>query len=335
MTVYFANSQNVAPSGIVTHSSYIADKVGGTDGDLITGNTATDSEENPWWQVQLPSVMAIELVLVYNIRGSCAKRLFHYVNCDAANPTGYFNGANQGAVIGVSSEPCSGDSCSGIQCGEIRQNEQSQVYKVSCGGASGTYVYVMLPGSMRRVNLNEVQVWTGPLPGSASPYYLLQANTCCCPARSTFQYAGQQHYHSFRYLPCVQVRCRSDVDRMAEHIPGMFGNGKQLHLFGFELKQLDGGIAHATGSTDSTDVLGFELKQLDGGIAHATGSTDSTDVLGQKEGSVDVDELLQRRDVGASMIRRRRRCRLLLLSLLLLILRLLWLLLLLLQLLLL
>ncbi|KAK3242253.1 hypothetical protein CYMTET_48046 [Cymbomonas tetramitiformis] len=176
------NSLNVAPSGIVTHSSYSNDRVGGTDGDLITRNTSTDNEENPWWQVQLPSVMAIELVLVYNARDSCAKRLFHYVNCDDANPTGSFNGANQGAVIGVSSEPCSGDSCSGIQCGEIRQNEQSQVYKVSCGGASGTYVYVMLPGSMRRVNLNEVQVWTGPLPGSASPYYLLQANTCCCPA---------------------------------------------------------------------------------------------------------------------------------------------------------
>ncbi|KAK3260922.1 hypothetical protein CYMTET_30146, partial [Cymbomonas tetramitiformis] len=160
-------SQNVALLGTASMSSlynqnYASYAIDGNTGGTLAHSQGQYGETSPWLHVELASAASIDKVVLYNRDSPCAARLFHGWRCSAEFPSGTYTGNNQGAIIGVSSEPCSGDSCSGTVCGKITQSSSSHQYTVSCNGATGSYVYIILPGEERMINFYELEAWTVP-----------------------------------------------------------------------------------------------------------------------------------------------------------------------------
>eukprot|EP00854_Cymbomonas_tetramitiformis_P027479 gene27479-33892_t len=135
----------------------------GHDGD--TDGSAAQSaiaERNPWWQIELDGQHEVFNVTVSNRPGSCASRLLRGSECGEEFPRGAFEALDEGAVIGVSLDPCSGDWCYGVECGRISESSASHQYTVECGGAVGSYVYLLLPGDERILNFQELQACVVP-----------------------------------------------------------------------------------------------------------------------------------------------------------------------------
>ena len=106
--------------------------------------------------MELETSRSIGIVRVLNHNtNDCAVRLFYAsVRCSDANPSGTFDGPNEGATIGVSDTPCTGNEmCGGTVCGRIVQSVESQEYEVDCAGAEGRFIYVQLPGELRQLHL--------------------------------------------------------------------------------------------------------------------------------------------------------------------------------------
>jgi len=107
----------------------------------------TRREANPWWQVRIPAVSSgVGVVKIWPRRGR------------------YFDGHDDGAIVGVTDIPCAGDGlCGGTLCGRIAEEISTPPYVVNCGGATGSYVYVQLPGQHRELGMEEVEVFPTPV----------------------------------------------------------------------------------------------------------------------------------------------------------------------------
>jgi len=147
-----------------TQSSALANgKLGsrnGNDGDRTTMAHSSAAEKNPWWQLDLGSDVAIDEVRILNRNGKCSSRLFTGTKCAWTSNSGTFDADAQGAIIGVSSSPCNGDSCFGHECARLTRPDAGfgYEYRIKCDGQAGRYVYVLLPGEERTLNFYEMEV---------------------------------------------------------------------------------------------------------------------------------------------------------------------------------
>lgn len=145
--------------------------------------------DNPWWQLELDRSKAIGVVSVkqpdndLDCRGAWLWREGSYclekpqnINYPLPVASGWFDGLNNGAVVGVSNSSCNGQSCTGgVVCGKLLkppmyggyQNgvshsvqqpvDMRNIVTVDCAGKVGKYVYVQLPGK-GRILLADVRV---------------------------------------------------------------------------------------------------------------------------------------------------------------------------------
>lgn len=142
----------------------------GNDGDFDTQQHTFGSgggEKNPWFMVDLGGEFLVQKLRIWNRPDACGSRLFATGSVCNGDANGYvsgtFSASNQGAKFGVSNQPCSGDSCPGViwcpklitsQTGAVNPN---QMYDSDCGGVSGRYAIVMLPGDLRMLHVTEFQ----------------------------------------------------------------------------------------------------------------------------------------------------------------------------------
>jgi len=152
------------------HNRYVASQA--VDGEWSWKSSAmlTQAEANPWWQVRiLQASSGVGFVKVWPRSGSRAKPFFQGVDWQSESYWEHetFNGTDEGAIVGVIDTPCAGhDLCGGVLCGRITRPVSDGPYVVNCGGAQGSYVYVQLPGQVRALGLEEVQVFAAPVAGT-------------------------------------------------------------------------------------------------------------------------------------------------------------------------
>eukprot|EP00854_Cymbomonas_tetramitiformis_P002112 gene2113-2811_t len=156
--VAHAEDENVALQGSASLSSTYEPASRAVDGDFELMLARSNWDSNPWLQVQLARAWRIDRVSVFGRRDGCAARFLRGSSCGGKEIAGTFDGDQQGAVVGVSTQPCVGDVCYGTICGKITRSSATQIYTVDCEGAYGSYVYVMLPGSRRFLELYEMTV---------------------------------------------------------------------------------------------------------------------------------------------------------------------------------
>jgi hypothetical protein len=124
-------------------------------------STGGDGATNPWWQLDMGSTKQIDSIQLQNRDGSCSSRLFLGSGCSWDHDTNSYDGADQGAVVGVSDSPCTSSGCSGgTICTTIRVPDITDLYHIDCHGATGQYAYVMLPGNNRMLNFMEFDIST-------------------------------------------------------------------------------------------------------------------------------------------------------------------------------
>eukprot|EP00591_Stephanopyxis_turris_P005139 CAMPEP_0195517700 /NCGR_PEP_ID=MMETSP0794_2-20130614/11361_1 /TAXON_ID=515487 /ORGANISM="Stephanopyxis turris, Strain CCMP 815" /LENGTH=2125 /DNA_ID=CAMNT_0040646559 /DNA_START=136 /DNA_END=6513 /DNA_ORIENTATION=- len=126
-------------------------------------NVACDdvcAEEDPFMQFDLSVMNGIGIVTVKNVLDTCASRMFaHGGECDWSMSSSTFDNYNEGAIIGLSQNPCVvGKGCSGIECGKLEQPNEFGNYEVDCQGQFGRYVWIYLPGDCRVLSVAEITV---------------------------------------------------------------------------------------------------------------------------------------------------------------------------------
>jgi hypothetical protein len=153
-------------SGTPAQSSIFANMgaVNGRDEDFdsMVHTIGGAGETNPWWQLDLGGNSAVGKIRFLNRPGECGSRLFKGAGCDFEYSTAKYNAASEGAVFYVSNVSCIGDTCSGHECGRLVQPKSSghHWYEVDCSEARGRYVSVTLPGSNRKLNFMEMEVYS-------------------------------------------------------------------------------------------------------------------------------------------------------------------------------
>lgn len=113
------------------------------------------STADPWWQIQLPASTRIGLVTVTN-RDRATDPGAHWLYRGDRWETGgapideFRDAQNEGYIVGVSDNSCTGSGCSGTVCKHVMKTYWEQDWDVvSCDGKRGSYVYVTLPGANR------------------------------------------------------------------------------------------------------------------------------------------------------------------------------------------
>lgn len=131
-----------------------------------TGETA------PWWQLDMKRVHNVDSITIYNRQGACQSRLFTGLHCVDIAVGSSYTGPGEGANVGVSMSPCSGDVCPDFQlCGRITTKGASVKYTVDCAeGVKGRYVILQLPGTNRVINLQELEFEGAPITGPYSEF---------------------------------------------------------------------------------------------------------------------------------------------------------------------
>jgi len=103
-------------------------------------------EANPWYQVDLHAMTAIDKIQLWAKPESC-------------EALGGYSGQHcslYGAVFGLSLSPCKDGFCDGYICGNLTKiSYKEDWYEVSCGGMAGRYVYLQLMGK-RVLNFYEL-----------------------------------------------------------------------------------------------------------------------------------------------------------------------------------
>jgi len=166
-------------------------------------STGGDGATNPWWQLDMGSVKQIDSIRIQNRDGSCSSRLFLGSGCSWEHSSSTYNGADEGAVVGVSDFPCTYDSATGSSgcsggtsiCTTIRTPESDDVYDVDCHGASGRYAYIMLPGNNRMLNFMEFDIDEA---GAGSSFELIGTDCVTTPTAVT-EYNGGTPSLSYTY----------------------------------------------------------------------------------------------------------------------------------------
>lgn len=123
--------------------------------------------QNPWWQLELTQNEPVGIVKISNFdyydhpedgKTNCASWwLFKGSKCYQNHPLGWFNGTEEGAVVGLSNTPCSSNNgcptgTAANICGRIQAaggRHDGRHYYVDCAGKTGKYVWVQLPGNNR------------------------------------------------------------------------------------------------------------------------------------------------------------------------------------------
>ncbi|KAK3270188.1 hypothetical protein CYMTET_21403, partial [Cymbomonas tetramitiformis] len=205
--VAHAEDENVALQGSASLSSTYEPASRAVDGDFELMLARSNWDSNPWLQVQLARAWRIDRVSVFGRRDGCAARFLRGSSCGGKEIAGTFDGDQQGAVVGVSTQPCVGDVCYGTICGKITRSSATQIYTVDCEGAYGSYVYVMLPGSRRFLELYEMTVTR-----LAEGEHILAG---CGQASAASRRRAAWHGSAARHLAV----CRASGVRAKHHVP--------------------------------------------------------------------------------------------------------------------
>lgn len=121
------------------------------------------SSDNPWWMLDVAQSEPIGLVRISNFdfwnsgqdSNNCASWwLFRGSKCYENRPLGWFNGTEEGAIIGVSNSPCTDAQGCPIGtaeniCGRVQYAGDRNPWYIDCKGKIGRYVWVQLPGAAR------------------------------------------------------------------------------------------------------------------------------------------------------------------------------------------
>uniref|UniRef100_A0A3B4CR54 Fucolectin tachylectin-4 pentraxin-1 domain-containing protein n=1 Tax=Pygocentrus nattereri TaxID=42514 RepID=A0A3B4CR54_PYGNA len=149
-------SKNLALYGKATQSSLVNNTNaafshaynaidGNTDSNYKHGScTATETQQNPWWRVDLLGDYTVTSVTIYN-RGDCCPEKINGAEIRIGNSL--LNNGNNNTRAGV---------ISSIPAGK------SSILKLK--GISGRYVNVIIPGNNRILTLCEVEVYGYPTP---------------------------------------------------------------------------------------------------------------------------------------------------------------------------
>eukprot|EP00038_Savillea_parva_P031288 m.84596 g.84596 ORF g.84596 m.84596 type:complete len:720 (-) comp9600_c1_seq1:230-2389(-) len=134
----------------------------------MTTYSETGTAANPWWQLNMGSVVAVASVDIVNRPDNCGARLFNGITACQFNVVypgsqydREFNATTQGATISVSNTSCSGsNTCPGTLCNRLtRPSTTGNSYTVQCQTPVwGQYVNIQLPGNRRILQLANVQV---------------------------------------------------------------------------------------------------------------------------------------------------------------------------------
>eukprot|EP00441_Pelagodinium_beii_P045086 CAMPEP_0197619698 /NCGR_PEP_ID=MMETSP1338-20131121/683_1 /TAXON_ID=43686 ORGANISM="Pelagodinium beii, Strain RCC1491" /NCGR_SAMPLE_ID=MMETSP1338 /ASSEMBLY_ACC=CAM_ASM_000754 /LENGTH=801 /DNA_ID=CAMNT_0043188711 /DNA_START=73 /DNA_END=2475 /DNA_ORIENTATION=- len=153
---------NLASLGVATMLKGIADREhpvhNGNDGSMASFVDSKVSK-NPWWQVDLGTRMSIGKLVLENRADACKSVLFSGDECGQSVKE---SSKATGAVLGISNEPPCGSEkgCKGQVCGKIQKlKEDAQSYTVDCRGKIGKYVYIILPGSKRKLTFHELEIY--------------------------------------------------------------------------------------------------------------------------------------------------------------------------------
>ena len=123
----------------------------------------TNTESNPWWQLEFEATTSVHSITFHNRGDGCASRMFSGTGCDWEYSGSQFPGDDQGAVFGVSQSSCAvGGQCSGTVCQRVTASNlegQGHEYTLACDPPiDGRYAYVQLPGSSRLLHFTEFSV---------------------------------------------------------------------------------------------------------------------------------------------------------------------------------
>jgi len=152
--------------GIDFTSSLAVD--GNSNPDMLRPNNAgscthTQTEQNPWWKVELASTKTVATVKVWRRGDCCAERLAGF-QVWVGNTAGTYNGAgNQqcdspAAFIAGSTRRLLASGRRLMGSSGYRQ-PQGSTSTVNCRNKNGRYVFVTIP-ARRSLELCEVEVWT-------------------------------------------------------------------------------------------------------------------------------------------------------------------------------
>ena len=120
----------------------------------------TNTEENPWLTLQLAAPERVELIHIHNRDSACCWSRLNPFEVWVGYADGGVNGTRCGRTPGLHNAP---------------QQNSNEPFGVRCGpDAIGTHVTILLPGSLRTLNLALVQVYgsavaSPPLPPTPPP----------------------------------------------------------------------------------------------------------------------------------------------------------------------
>ncbi|XP_035699356.1 uncharacterized protein LOC118431996 [Branchiostoma floridae] len=148
-----ASTTNIAQGRPAEQSSLAH---GGAPGRAVDGNnnrqwsgnscTHTNNENQPWWRVDLGSSKCVDRVVVTNRQDCCSERL-------------------QGFKVYIGDNP---NVAANPTCGGAQSVSGKMTISVDCGGRTGRYVGIALPGT-QPLTLCEVQVFGGAVFGIPAP----------------------------------------------------------------------------------------------------------------------------------------------------------------------
>ncbi|XP_078688578.1 polycystin family receptor for egg jelly-like isoform X2 [Branchiostoma floridae x Branchiostoma belcheri] len=179
----------------------------------------TAADNNAWWYVDLESSHSVERVVIFNREDCCSGRL---------NPFRVH--------VGNSTAVASNPSCGG--------DHSAPNLTVACGGLTGRYVGVLLPGSSRVLTLCEVEVYGSKVlkwrddSRCGDGYTVEDGSTAECnpdsdrPCCSPYNYCGYTTDHC-DCEGCVDyrkpVKCDSWTKWLNVDNPGTTGDWESLH----------------------------------------------------------------------------------------------------------
>lgn len=167
-----ANAVQLTLTNAAQSSTYSGEyaAVNAIDGDfsgVTFSHTAAgaDFAFNPWWQAEIQGgIQRVSGLTLVNRRG-CGARWWVGGGCSAQLEAQTFEGDNQGFIVKIANESCTGTTCPGVVCytGNVYSGNYANPVRldVVCPtGLSGMYVNFMLLGRSRSLQIAEVAAYT-------------------------------------------------------------------------------------------------------------------------------------------------------------------------------
>jgi len=129
-------------------------------------------QRNPWWQIEFDTPQPIGFVQAIVPKWSNCSSWWAYIGgrCPSVPAVGWFDSdlANTGVIVGVTNSSCGSSTCDVAkikQCGRLERANPSSMtsaretdLRIDCKGKIGKFVYLMLPGSNRRLAFRSIEV---------------------------------------------------------------------------------------------------------------------------------------------------------------------------------